>query len=319
LTAVPFRRKLDLDDLDSVCSYFKIKTGEKIYFHQTKPDKKKAFDIVNELLVPYGFEVFSEGQFKRIAGGSAHSSNKIRNYASGYGKISYGYTRIEDIVGFCKEVLKNSVFVPLRKVMEQFEWAKTAINKGYITRYSGGGERYDIEAMIDIAKGMMPEVAFQMDAKENFGCQIDLDREFYGGPLETDEGWDVAKVKEGPHWRDPKLKVQIKDVQYFLLVPVVEFYGTRSADLYVAYRTHWSKAYTAQRFLRALGGIGEQIFDDFPPLEGIRVERRGWAEKGDFKHLPPRKNYKGLNFTADNMFVYWDDLGQIQSFPFTKL
>ena len=319
MTAVLFRRKLNLDDLNAVCSHFKVKPGDRIYFHQRTPDKKKVFEIVNELLVPYGFGVFSEGQFKRIADGSAHSSNKIRNYASGYGKISYGYTHIENIVEYCKGVLRNSVFVPLAKVIEQFEWAKTAINKGYITRYSGGGERYDIEAMIDIAKGMMPEVAFQVDAKENFSCQIDLDREFYGGPLETDEGWDVAKVKEETQWRDPKLKVQIKDVQYFLLVPVEEFYGTRSADVYVAYRTHWSKAYTAQRFLRALGGISEQIFNDFSPLEGIRVERRGWAEKGDFAHLPPKKSHMGLSFTADNMFVYWNDLRDIRSFPFEKL
>lgn len=319
MTAEPPRRKLNLGDLDAVCSYLRVETGEKVYFHQEKPGKKKVYEIVNELLVPYGFENFSEGKFKRIAGGSVYSSNKIKNYATGYGKISYGYTYIENVVKYCKEVLDNSIFVHLERVIEQFDWAKTAINEGYITRYSGGGERYDIEAMIDIAKGMMPEVAFQIDTVKNFGCEIELDREFYGGPLETDEGWDVAKVKKGNRRRDPKLKVQIKDVQYFLLVPVEEFYGTRSAEVYVAYRTHWSKAYTAQQFLRALGGMGEKIFDDYPPLEGIRVERRGWAKKGDFKRLRPKKSHMGLSFNADNMFVYWDNLRNIRSFPFEEL
>lgn len=319
MTAEPLRRKLNLDDLAEVCSYLGVETREKIYFRQEKPGKKKVYEIVNGLLMPYGFVDFSEGQFKRIAGGSVSSSNKIKNYARDYGRISYGYTYIEDIVKYCREVLENSVFVPLEKLVEQFDWAKTAINEGYITRYSGGGARYDIEAMIDITKGLMPEVAFQIDAMKIFGCEIDLDREFYGGPLETDEGWDVAKVREGSRWRTPELKVQIKDVQYFLLVPVEEFYGTRSAEAYVAYRTHWSKAYTAQQFLRAFGGIGEKIFDDFPPLEGIRVERRGWAEKGDLKHLPPKESYMGLSFNADNMFVYWDDLRDIRTFPFNKL
>lgn len=97
MTTVPSRRKLNLDDLNAVCSYFEVKTGERIYFRQKKPGKKKVFEIMNELLVPYGFGIFSEGQFKRVTGGSADSSNKIKNHAIGYGRISYGYTHIEDV------------------------------------------------------------------------------------------------------------------------------------------------------------------------------------------------------------------------------
>lgn len=319
MTPLSSPRNLNLDDLEEVCSHFGVSSREKIYFHQERNHRKRVYEIVNELLLPYGFEDFSEGQFKRIAGGSIHSSNKINNYVLGFGSISHGYTHIVDVVEYCKEVLDNSVFIPLEKVIEQFEWAKTAINKGYITRYSGGGARYDIEAMIDIAKGMMPEVAFQMDAKKCFGCEIDLDREFYGGPLKTDEGRDVAKIRRDDGWHDPNLKVQIKDVQYFLLVPVEEYRGTRSAEVYVAYRTHWSKAHTAQQFFRALGGISEKIFNDFPPLRGITVERRGWAKKEDFKHLSPKESYMGLTFNADNMFVYWSNLRDMRSFPFEEL
>lgn len=312
-------RKLDFSDFDTVCNHLGVGDQEKIYFHNEGQGSKKVYEIVNELLTSYGFEDYSEGQFKRIAGGSSFSSNIIKNYATGFGRIKRGYTYLGDIVEYCIKVLDNSIFIPLEKVIEQFQWAKTSINEGYITRYSGGGERYDIEAMIDIAKGMMPEVAFQIDAKENFGCEIELDREFYGGPSVTDGGWDVKEVREAGGWRQPKLKVQIKDVQYFLLVPVREFYGTRSADVFVTYCTQWNKACTAQQFFRALGGKGEEVFNDFPPLEGVRVARRGWAKREDFQQLPPKESYKSLRFNADNMFVYYDELRNIRSFPFELL
>jgi hypothetical protein len=173
--------------------------------------------------------------------------------------------------------------------------------------------------MIDIAIGMMPEVAFQIDAKTNFNCEIELDREFYGGPMQTDEGWDVRQIKKDTGWRRPRQKIQIKDVQYFLLVPRDEFYGRRAAELFVAYCTHWNKAYTAQQFLRALGGRGDEVFNDFPALDGIRVARRGWATTEDFRHLPPRESYRNLRFNADNMFVYYEDLRAFSTFPFDLL
>jgi len=114
----------------------------------------------------------------------------------------------------------------------------------------------------------------------------------------------------------PNIKIQIKDAQYFLLVSKAEFDGDRQAKLFIGYKVHWKKANTGQKFFRSLGGRGEEIFSDFPTLKGIRVERRGWALRDDFKELPPKQIYKGMSFNADNMFVFWDDLRNMEElFP----
>jgi len=296
-----------------ICDDLGIEPEQKIYFHKDNGDKK-VYEIVNFLLTPYGFENFTEGQFKRIAGGSSISANLIKNYATGRGAIINGYTYIKDIMEYCNYCLKNSIFIPIERVIEEFNWAKKAINNGYITLYSGRGKRYDIEGIIDITKGLLAEVAFEIDGKEH-GWHIKLNRDFYEGKTTTDEGQDVKGVsRDGRMFRKPKCKIQIKDVQYFLLIPFKEFYGSRRADIFIGYKTHWQKEFTAQRFFRSLGGKGEDIFDDFPPLDGIRVERRGWAIRSDFSHLPPGEVYKGNSFNDDNMFVYWEELRDIGKF-----
>jgi hypothetical protein len=300
-------------NIEDVCKKFKLKKDQKIYFLQKNPGLKQVYEVVNELLCPLGFESYTEGQFKRIAGESSVSSNMIKNYDNSRSFVSNGYTYIKDILDYCNGCLKNSVFIPLDRVIEEFNWAKKAINQGFITLYSGGGKRYDIEAIIDITKGLLPEVAFEYDAKK-FGLEIQLNREFYEGKTVTDEGQDVKLLKkENEKIRKPKIKIQIKDVQYFLLVTKEEFDGPRKADVFIGYKTHWQKESTAQRFFRSLGGKGEEIFNDFPSLKGIILERRGWAKREDFKRLPPKTNYKSCSFDNDNMYVYWEDMRKIDT------
>lgn len=286
-----------------------------IYFEKDS-DLPKVFEIVNCILGPYSYEEFSSGQFKRIAGGSSISSNKIKNYATGNGSIANGFTYIKDIIDYCQTTLDNSVLIPLEDVIKEFNWAKRAINEKFITLHSNGKMRYDIEGIMDITKGNLNEVAFKVDCK-NQGIDIELNDEFYVGTGNTDRGQDVKRIKfPGGALTEPSIKIQIKDVQYFLLIPKIEFDGNRQARLFIGYKVHWKKATTGQRFFRSLGGRGEEIFSDFPTLDGIRVERRGWALREDFNELPPETSHKGMKFNANNMFVYWDNLRDMKElFP----
>ncbi len=166
---------------------------------------------------------------------------------------------------------------------------------------------------MDITKGLLNEVAFKMDC-EKHGIGIELNRDFYIGTSNTDEGQDVKKIKfSGGSYFAPKTKIQVKDVQYFMLISKNEFEGDRQAGLFIGYKVHWKKSSTGQRFFRSLGGRGEEIFSDFPALNGIRVERRGWASRNDFQELAAGKNFKGMSFNNDNMFVYWDDLKDMEN------
>jgi hypothetical protein len=294
-----------------------IKNNQPVYFEK-ESFLPKVFEVVNSILGPYGYEEVSIGQFKRIAGGSANSSNKIKNYAIGRGSIANGFTNLSNIIEYCQSVLDSSVLIPLEEVIKEFNWAKKAINENFITLHSNGKMRYDIEAIMDITKGMLNEVAFKMDC-ESHGISIELNRDFYEGTSNTDEGQDVKKVKFNKgKFVAPKVKIQVKDVQYFMLISKNEFEGDRQAGLFVGYRVHWKKANTGQRFFRSLGGRGEEIFSDFPALNGIRVERRGWALRKDFQNLPADTALKGMKFNNDNMFVYWDDLRNMEEL-FLKL
>jgi hypothetical protein len=292
-----------------------IKNNQNIYFEK-EGSFPKVFELINAILGPYGYEEISIGQFKRIAGGSANSSNKIKNFATGSGIITNGFTYFPNIVEYCQSVLDNSILIPLEDVIKEFNWAKKAINEKYITLHSNGKMRYDIEAIMDITKGMLNEVAFRMDC-ESHGTEVELNRDFYKGTSNTDEGQDVKKIKfAGGDFIEPEIKVQVKDVQYFMLISKNEFEGDRQAGLFVGYKVHWKKANTGQRFFRSLGGRGEEIFSDFPVLSGIRVERRGWALRKDFKDLPADTTFKGMKFNNDNMFVYWDSLRNMEElFP----
>jgi hypothetical protein len=292
-----------------------IKKEQPIYFTKDN-DLPKVFDIVNMILGPYGYEEVSIGQFQRIAGGSGNSSNKIKNYATGKGPIANGFTYINDITEYCQVTLNNSILIPLEDVIKEFNWAKRAINENFITLHSNGKMRYDIEAIMDITKGLLDEVAFKMDCK-NHGVEVELNRDFYTGTGNTDNGQDVKKIKfPKSDFVEPKAKIQIKDVQYFMLISKNEFEGDRQAKLFIGYKVHWKKANTGQRFFRSLGGRGEEIFSDFPILNGIRVERRGWALREDFEDLPSGKPHKGMAFNNENMFVYWDDLRNMEElFP----
>lgn len=292
-----------------------IKDNQPIYFEKTS-DFPRVFELVNLILNSYEYEEFSIGQFKHIAGGSANSSNMIKNYAKGKGAIANGFTYAKNIINYCQNVLDNSVLIPLEDVIKEFNWAKKAINEKFITLHSNGKMRYDIEAIMDITKGMLNEVAFKVDCK-NQGIEIELNRDFYVGTGNTDQGQDVKKIKfANGNFIEPKIKIQIKDAQYFLLISKAEFDGDRQAKLFIGYKVHWKKANTGQKFFRSLGGRGAEIFSDFPTLNGIRVERRGWALREDFKELPPKTIYKGNSFNADNMFVFWNDLRKMEKlFP----
>jgi hypothetical protein len=293
----------------------KIGTEQPVYFVKDN-DLPKVFELVNTILGPYGYEEVSIGQFQRIAGGSMNSSNKIKNYATGRGSITNGHTHIDDVINYCQLILDNSILIPLEDVIKEFNWAKKAINENFITLHSNGKMRYDIEAIMDITKGMLNEVAFKMDC-ESHGIGVELNRDFYVGIANTDEGQDVKKIKfSGGDFVQPKVKVQVKDVQYFMLISKNEFEGDRQAQLFIGYKVHWKKANTGQRFFRSLGGRGEEIFSDFPILSGIRVERRGWALREDFRQLPAGIISNGMKFNNDNMFVYWDDLRNMEElFP----
>lgn len=285
-----------------------IGARDPVYFEKKTDQKLLVFEVVNFVLERYGFENFSIGQFKRIAGGSANCSNKIKNYATGRGIIANGFTYLEDIVNYCQLVLDNSVLIPLEDVIAEFKWAKKAVNENYITLHSNGKMRYDIEAIMDITKGMLNEVAFKKDCVAH-GIDVELNRDFYEGTANTDEGQDVKRIKfSGGVYIQPRIKIQVKDVQYFMLVSQDEFSGPRQAELFIGYKIHWKKANTGQRFFRSLGGRGEEIFSDFPVLDGIRAERRGWALREDFNRLQAGAPFKGMSFNNDNMFVYWDDL-----------
>ncbi len=296
----------------------KINKDQPIYFKEGD-GRIQVFEIINLILGPYGYEEISSGQFERIAGGSLNSSNRLKNYAQGRGVINNGFTYINDIINYCQAVLDNSILVPLEDVIKEFNWAKKAINEKFITLHSGRKMRYDIEAIMDITKGNLSEVAFKMDC-ENHNIDVELNRDFYKGTSNTDQGQDIKKIKfTGGSLVVPKAKIQIKDVQYFMLISKNEFDGDRQAKLFIGYKAHWKKANTGQRFFRSLGGRGEEIFSEFPVLNGIRVERRGWAVREDFKELPPGKKYKGSAFDNDNMFVYWDDLRDMEElFPKLK-
>lgn len=296
-------------------SLLAIEDSKPIYFEKSG-SSPKVFELVNLILAPYEYEEFSLGQFKHIAGGSANSANKIKNYAEGKGVIANGFTHITDIIRYCQDVLDNSIIVPLEDVIKEFNWAKKAINEKYITLHSNGKMRYDIEAIMDITKGMLNEVAFKIDCR-NQGIEIELNKDFYTGTGNTDQGQDVKNIKfPTEDFIAPSIKIQIKDAQYFLLVSKKEFDGDRQAKLFIGYKVHWKKANTGQKFFRSLGGRGAEIFSDFPTLNGIRVERRGWALREDFRELPPKKAYKGTSFNADNMFVFWDDLRKMEDlFP----
>lgn len=306
-------RKIDFNNAQEAENYLDIDRDEKIYFKMDDDDKPKVNQIVNDLLVPYGFESYSENQFERIAGGSKHSSNKIRNYHSDdkRGTIKYGYTYLNDILAYCKERLESSVLIPMDKVYEEFRWAKKMINSGNLTLHSGRGKRYDIQAMLDVVKGNLCEVGFKIDAKNN-GVDVGLNREMYSNKTTTDEGQDVKYV--GDENNKPNSKIQIKDIKYFFLVEESEFNGNRAADYFVGYRTQWNKENTGQRFLRSLGSQADKIFDDYPELDGIRVSRKGWAMRDDFDELPSGDRYKGKSFRDDNMFVYYDDLRDMELF-----
>ena len=78
---------INLNIQTEVLNHFSIEPSEKIYFHLDK-GRKKVFEIVNSLLTPYGFGNYSEGQFKRIAGGSSNSSNKIADISLFYWEAS---------------------------------------------------------------------------------------------------------------------------------------------------------------------------------------------------------------------------------------
>lgn len=292
-----------------------IKDSQSIYFERDN-NSPKVFELVNAILEPYGYEEISLGQLRRVAGGSVNSSNKIKNFASGRGAITNGFTYMPNIIEYCQSVLNNSVLIPLESVIKEFNWAKKAINEHFITLYSNGKTRYDIEAIMDITKGLLNEVAFQIDCGDH-GITVELNRDFYEGIANTDEGQDIKRIKFSKNdFIVPRIKIQVKDVQYFLLISKNEFKGDRQAGLFIGYKVHWKKANTGQRFFRSLGGRGEEIFYDFPLLSGIRVERRGWSLREDFRDLPAGSSYKGMNFNNDNMFVYWDDLKDMKDlFP----
>jgi hypothetical protein len=303
---------------DTIIEELKIKKDQQIYFEK-KSECIRVYEIVNKILGPHGFEEFSAGQFKTVAGGSLNCSNRIKNYAIGKGMISNGFTYIADIIDYCQLCIDNSVLIPLENIIEEFEWAKKAINQGYITLHSNGKMRYDIEAIMDITKGLLVEVAFKIDSKRK-NIEIELNRDFFIGTSNTDEGQDIKRIKFfGDDFVSPKIKVQIKDTQYFILISENEFDGPRKAELFIAYKVHWKKANTGQRFFRSLGGRGEDIFSDFPALKGIRAERRGWVLREDFKKLKGSEKYKGKSFNNDNRYVYWDDLRDLNDlFPKLK-
>jgi len=278
-----------------------------------------AYQGVNKILVNFGFEPYSSGQFQRIGGGSSRSDNLIPNYYNGHGRVKYGYTKGEDLAKFCVNTLENSVFIDRDDVLEWLKWSMKAVNEGYITRYSGSKRRYDIEAFLDITKGHMPEEGFKKDALENFSCEIKLDRALYGTSLDTDEGADVKYIGENGEDRPPKLKVQVKDVQWNFLVSDNEFKGPRRAEIYVGYKTHWPKEVLGQKLMSYID-VENKIFDE-EPLEGIRVERRGWAWPYDFEFLPAgekKKNKTAFN-RNDNYYVYWTELRPMETFPFEDL
>jgi len=110
--------QFNLNNEGEVYSSLNLDPHDRIYFHRDT-ENMKVYEIVNYLLTPYGFEPFSENQFKRVAGGFVHSSNLIRNYASGRGRIKNGYAICSNIIQYCKEVHSNSVFIPFENVLEE--------------------------------------------------------------------------------------------------------------------------------------------------------------------------------------------------------
>jgi len=273
---------------------------------------------VNKILMEFGFEPYSKGQFERIGGGSSRSDDLIPNYYNGHGRVKYGYTKGEDLAKYCVNTLENSVFIDRDDVLEWLKWSMRAVNEGFITRYSGSKRRYDIEAFLDITKGHMPEEGFKKDALESFSCEIKLDRDLYGTSLDTDEGADVKYIEENGGTRAPKMKVQVKDVQWNFLVSKNEFEGTRKAEIYVGYKTHWPKEVLGQKLLSYID-TESRIFDK-DPLEGVRVERRGWGWPDDFVFLPRGEKKKNKTaFRNDNYYIYWTDLRPMETFPFEDL
>ncbi len=89
-----------------------IKEDTNIFFEEENA-LPRVFEIVNEILGPYGYESVSLGQFRRVAGGSANSSNKIENLAQGNGSIKNGFTSFKKISEYCQSVLDNSILIPL--------------------------------------------------------------------------------------------------------------------------------------------------------------------------------------------------------------
>lgn len=299
---------------DKLAEKFDIDKNQKIYFNKEVAENSEfelpVNQVVNTILQPYGFETYSQSQFKRVAGGSKHSSNLIKNYKEGYGRIKNGYTYLEDIVEFCLDKIENSVKIPIEKVKDIMNWSSKMVYNNNISLRSGGGKRYAIEAIMDLTKGLLTEEALVVDAK-NYGHNIELDRSFYSDKNETDSGQDVKRI----NGKSPDPVIQIKDMKYFLLVEKEEFYGDRNADYFIGYRTQWNKENTGMKILNHFLNSEENIFENYPSMDYIRVQRKGWAKRDGFEVLKKGEYYKGKRFTRNNnMFVYYEDLNNMDEF-----
>lgn len=300
------------ESLEDICSAIDIDRDERVFFDAE--EGQSVYEVVNALLAPYGFEQYSYNQFKRIAGGSKHSSNKITNYhpEDEQGYVTNGYTYIEDIVEFCRTEVEQSLWIPFTEIEELVTFAEDIINSGNISLHSGGGKRYDVQAVFDIVKGGLSEKALQIDA-QNHGYTITLNESLFAGKSNTDDGQDIDTIIEQNNPRQPKTKVQIKDTQYFMLVPMQEFWGSREAEYFVGYKAHWNKSDMGQKLINSLSN--NSVFEQVGELDGIRVSRRGWATKADFEPLDKGESVHGKEFTRNsNMYVYYDDLRSMDTF-----
>lgn len=294
-----------------ICSELNLSEDERIYF-ESSDNEMSVYEVVNYILSPRGFREFSENQFKRVAGGSKHSANLIKNYEEGYGRITNGYTFIDDILSFCQNRIENSVVVPKDKIKEIFKWSVKVVNQDSIPLRN----RNSISAMMDITKGLISEEAFKIDCYKN-GYNIDLNRKIYDDYGDTDMGRDLCLIKDNNGFREPNYDVQIKDSRYFLLVSEKEFNSLdKKADYYVGYESQWKKT-SDQLIINSLCQEESELNDIFKSanINGIRVLRRGWAERKDFNRLPKNESHKGMSFSRNNnMFVYFDELRNMDYF-----
>lgn len=300
--------------IQEVSKYYGLEPDDKLYFKKDANKNPRVHEFVNEILEPYGFKSYSEWQFEHIAGGGSNSMNKIPNLEEGYGSISNGFTTVRHVLTYCYNRYNNSVKIPISRVKEEMEWASELIDEGDISLYSGNsiGKRDDIDAIFDILKGRLAEVALVRDA-ENHGIDIKIDDSIYQGSQNTDSGRDVKSIKMDGEYVDLDSKIQVKNITHYLLVSQQEYFGDCGGDYYVAYDTQWNPKTTGRRLFSTL--TNDFLFGDFEELDGLRVERRGWAYSDDFQELPAGESYKGKKFDRDdNMVVHREELRDMSTF-----